>query len=138
MYCRNCGNEMHDEAVVCVKCGVPAGKGKGFCRNCGEAVGEEAIVCLRCGSPIEPAVQEVPVGEAKSKIAAGLLGIFLGALGIHNFYLGFTGKAVAQLLMTVLSCGFLSFASGVWGLVEGIMYLTGSLNKDAKGQKLGE
>ena len=114
------------------------GKGKGFCRNCGEAVGEEAIVCLRCGSPIEPAVQEVPVGEAKSKIAAGLLGIFLGALGIHNFYLGFTGKAVAQLLMTVLSCGFLSFASGVWGLVEGIMYLTGSLNKDAKGQKLGE
>ena len=138
MYCRNCGNEMHDEAVVCVKCGVPAGKGKGFCQNCGEAIGEEAIVCLKCGSPIEPAVQEVPVGEVKSKLAAGLLGIFLGYLGVHNFYLGFTSKAVAQLLMTVLSCGFLSFASGVWGLVEGIMYLTGSLNKDAKGQKLGE
>ena len=33
--------------------------------------------------------------EAKSKMAAGLLGIFLGGLGIHNFYLGYTGKALA-------------------------------------------
>ena len=28
MYCRNCGNEMDKEAVICVKCGVPKGKGK--------------------------------------------------------------------------------------------------------------
>ena len=35
MYCRNCGNEMHDEAVVCVKCGVPAGKGTSYCPHCG-------------------------------------------------------------------------------------------------------
>ena len=138
MYCRNCGNEMVDEAVVCVKCGVPAGKGKGFCQTCGEAVGEGAIVCLKCGTPVEPPAQNQPAGETKSKLAAGLLGIFLGYLGIHNFYLGFTNKALAQLLMTVLSCGLLSFASGIWGLVEGIMYLTGSLNKDAKGQMLGE
>ena len=59
----------------------------------------------------------------KSKVAAGLLGIFLGVLGIHNFYLGYTGKAVAQLLITVLSLGFLSFVSAVWGLVEGILIL---------------
>ena len=59
----------------------------------------------------------------KSKVAAGLLGIFLGVLGIHNFYLGYTGKAVAQLLITVLSLGFLSFISAVWGLVEGILIL---------------
>lgn len=36
----------------------------------------------------------------KSKIVAGLLGLFLGTLGVHNFYLGYTGKAVAQLLLT--------------------------------------
>ena len=28
--------------------------------------------------------------RAKSKVAAGVLGILLGALGIHNFYLGYT------------------------------------------------
>lgn len=74
--------------------------------------------------------------NAKSKIAAGLLGIFLGSLGIHNFYLGFTGKAVAQLLITILSCGTLSWASAIWGLIEGILLLTGSMNVDADGNPL--
>ncbi len=73
--------------------------------------------------------------EQKSKIAAGLLGIFLGSLGIHNFYLGFTGKAVAQLLITVLSVGTLSWVSWIWGIIEGILILTGSENfrRDANG-----
>ena len=74
--------------------------------------------------------------NAKSKIAAGLLGIFLGAFGVHNFYLGYTGKAVAQLLITILSCGVLSFASGVWGLIEGILILTGSITVDGNGNEL--
>ena len=69
----------------------------------------------------------------KSKLAAGLLGIFLGSLGVHNFYLGYTGKAIAQLLISVLTCGFGAVASGIWGLVEGILILTGSITKDAKG-----
>lgn len=74
--------------------------------------------------------------NAKSKIAAGLLGIFLGAFGVHNFYLGYTGKAIAQLLITLLSCRVLSFASGVWGLIEGILILTGSITVDGNGNEL--
>lgn len=73
----------------------------------------------------------------KSKIAAGLLGILIGWLGIHNFYLGYTGKALAQLLMSILSFGALSFISGIWGLVEGVLILTSqpgtSWNQDARG-----
>ena len=42
-------------------------------------------------------------GQQKNKIVAGLLGLFLGTLGIHNFYLGYAGKGIAQLLMTILS-----------------------------------
>ncbi|CCY71409.1 putative membrane protein [Clostridium sp. CAG:921] len=57
--------------------------------------------------------------NAKSKLAAGLFGIFLGGLGVHNFYLGYTGKAVAQLLLSLLSCGLLSWVSSIWGLIEG-------------------
>ncbi|MBR4200756.1 MAG: TM2 domain-containing protein [Oscillospiraceae bacterium] len=72
----------------------------------------------------------------KSKVTAGLLGIFLGAFGVHNFYLGYTSKAVIQLLLTVLSCGTLSPISAVWGLIEGIMLLTGSINQDGKGLPL--
>ena len=73
-----------------------------------------------------------------SKLAAGLLGIFLGYFGVHNFYLGYTGKAVGQLLITLLSCGILSFVSGIWGLIEGIMILAGNIDKDANGKQLSE
>ena len=65
-----------------------------------------------------------PYPDQKSKMAAGLLGIFLGGLGIHNFYLGYTGKAIAQLLISLLSLGFLAIISGIWGLIEGILILT--------------
>jgi len=72
----------------------------------------------------------------KSKIAAGILGVLLGGLGVHNFYLGYTGKAVAQLIMTLTI--ILSPVSGLWGLIEGIMILVGSINRDAKGNPLGD
>ena len=76
--------------------------------------------------------------EKKSRIGAGLLGIFLGCFGVHNFYLGYTGKAVAQLLITCLSFGLLSFISYIWGFVEGILILVGTIDKDANGNPLGE
>lgn len=106
-----------------------------FCPNCGAELNEGADVCLKCGKKVSNSINDSnPNG--KSKVAAGLLGIFLGALGVHNFYLGYTGKAVAQLLITVLSCGFLAVVSSVWGLIEGILILTGSINKDANGNDL--
>ncbi|WP_147681208.1 TM2 domain-containing protein [Actinomyces ruminicola] len=68
--------------------------------------------------------QPYPAYNQKSKVAAGLLGIFLGAFGVHNFYLGHNGKALAQLLITLLSFFTLSFISWIWALVEGIIILT--------------
>ena len=97
-----------------------------FCSNCGNQVDEKAVVCVKCGVSLK----NEPIGDtsnAKSKIAAGLLGIFLGTFGIHNFYLGYKSKALTQLLLTVLSCGILSFITGIWGLIEGIMILAGSI-----------
>lgn len=69
------------------------------------------------------AIQPVAMWSNKSKLAGGLLGIFLGGFGVHNFYLGYTGKAVAQLLITILSFGLLSWVSAIWGLIEGILIL---------------
>lgn len=107
-----------------------------FCQNCGNKLEDGQDVCLNCGALATKKEESTVDSNAKSKIAAGLLGIFLGALGVHNFYLGFTGKAVAQLLITILSCGILSFVSAIWGLIEGILILTGSINKDADGNIL--
>ena len=70
--------------------------------------------------------------NAKSKMAAGLLGIFLGAWGIHNFYLGNTGRGVAQIILTLVTCGIAS----LWGFIEGILILCGSIKTDAQGRPL--
>ena len=139
MYCRNCGNELSADTTVCMNCGVPAGKGKKFCPTCGAEPDAEAVICVQCGTslvqqPVAPVTAEV-VGD-KSKLVAGLLGILLGGLGIHNFYLGFTGKGVAQLLISVLTCGVGATVSSIWGLVEGIMILVGKIDTDGKGNKL--
>ncbi len=73
-----------------------------------------------------------PQGEAKSKLVAGLLGIFLGAWGIHNFYLGNTSRGVIQIVVTIVTCGI----GGLWGFIEGIMIIAGSIKTDANGVPL--
>ena len=40
---------------------------------------------------------------SKSRMAYILLGLFLGYFGVHNFYAGYTGKGVAQLLLCLFS-----------------------------------
>ncbi len=137
MYCKNCGNPIDENAAVCTQCGVPKGQGSQFCSNCGTQLAPGAAVCMACGYATAPNGNIAAPG-AKSKMAAGLLGIFLGVFGVHNFYLGYTGKAIAQLLISVLSCGFLALVSEIWGLIEGIMILSGSINTDGNGNPLGE
>ncbi|MEB3264954.1 MAG: TM2 domain-containing protein [Synechococcus sp.] len=63
---------------------------------------------------------------SNKKLAAGLLGIFLGAFGIHKFLLGYTTAGIIMLVVTLVTCGFGGFVMGVIGLVEGIIYLTKS------------
>lgn len=123
MYCKNCGNQMDDNAAVCVKCGCAKGTGTSFCHNCGQPTAAGAAVCTSCGSALTASANP----NAKSKLTAGLLGIFLGGLGVHNFYLGYTGKGIAQILLSCVGVG------AVWGLIEGILILCGKIDKDAKG-----
>jgi TM2 domain-containing membrane protein YozV len=47
-----------------------------------------------------------------------VLGIFLGALGVHNFYAGYVGRGVGQLCLTVLTLGYLAIVSWVWAIIE--------------------
>ena len=70
-------------------------------------------------------MSDKPAGADK-KVAAGICGILLGALGIHKFILGYTKEGVIMLLITVLTLGFAAFITGLIGLIEGILYLTKS------------
>ena len=131
-----------------------------MCKNCGTITNDDAATnCMNCGAILDAAPQQqamgggqqnfqqpgfqqpmggpvpgaVPPGyEQKSKMAAGLLGIFLGAWGVHNFYLGNTSRGVIQIVVSLVTCGI----GSIWGLIEGIMILAGSINTDANGVPL--
>lgn len=112
-FCQNCGTQVADD-------------NQAFCPNCGASLG------VNTNTNTFAQQQTVVNNNQKSKMAAGLLGIFLGGWGIHNFYLGYTGKGIAQIIVTILTCGI----GALWGLIEGIMILAGSITTDANGVPL--
>lgn len=143
MFCKNCGNQISDNAAVCMKCGFSVRDGNNYCANCGKQIVPGAAVCVNCGVPVNG--RNIPsgiykTGAPKSKIAAGLLAIFLGYLGVHNFYLGYKNKAIIQLVVSlvggILTCGIATAVISIWALIEGIMILAGSINVDADGMPL--
>ena len=83
MYCRNCGQEISNEAVICVHCGVPAGKGNACCPNCGGSVHPEAVICVNCGA----ALQKKPsiAGIQKRNIATAII-LTIVTCGIYGIY----------------------------------------------------
>ena len=69
----------------------------------------------------------IPKNSQESKrIIAGILGILLGALGVHKFVLGYTTQGIIMLAITVFTFGFGASLTGLIGLIEGIIYLTKS------------
>jgi TM2 domain-containing membrane protein YozV len=98
---------------------------------------------LGAGLPTPPsAVPTFPTQgnpHAKDRVAYVLLAIFLGELGIHNFFAGFTNRAVLQLVLclfaipvaALLTCGIgilLYIPLKVWVIIEAC-----TVTKDANG-----
>jgi len=80
--------------------------------------------------------QAFAAGAPKQWIVALLLAFFLGSLGIHNFYLGYTTKGIIQLVLTLTFIGLI--VSGIWAFIDFIMLImrSGSYACDAQGQPL--
>jgi TM2 domain-containing membrane protein YozV len=142
MQCSNCGQENQEGGQFCVKCGKSinvSGSGTVYCPSCGKENLQGVFFCAFCGASLGAPQGKVgygasPLGDAKSKMAAGLLGVFIGGFGIHRFYLGYTGIGIAQIIVTICTCG----VGHIWGFIEGILILVGSINKDAQGKPLKE
>ena len=130
MFCPNCGSSVDDNANNCPNCGAPLGN------NTQSGPIEEPQTNYQTQSS-NPNPQAFTSGGPKSKLAAGLLGILLGSLGIHNFYIGNTKRGLIQLLVSLiagpLTCGIAAIAMEIWGIVEGIYILTGKITTDANG-----
>jgi len=158
--CAYCNAVQPKKTESCRSCGKILSGNKLFCTACGSRQNGGATVQQNSqqqpARPINPpynpyAYTQNPYGSSvytpgmpqryrpnpcKSRILAGLLGMFLGCIGVHNFYLGYTGRAIAQLLITVLSIGILLPVSAAWGFIEGILILCNEQYTDASGAYL--
>ena len=112
-----------------------------YCSNCGVKLDATEHFCHNCGVKIHNDnndnnnTAKTVVNGQKSKFLAGILAILLGSLGVHNFYLGYNGKGIAQLLLWVFFFGWVSF---IWGIVEAVLIFTGKTAFDAKGVPLAD
>ena len=77
----------------------------------------------------------VAAHPARSRTTAALLCFFLGGMGIHRFYLGYTGTGIVMLLIPPLTCGWGLIFTVLWALVDFILILTRGM-KDAQGNEL--
>jgi len=84
-----------------------------FCRDCGSVIHARAEICPKCGVR----QKMIPTAGARTRVAAGILALFLGGLGAHKFYLGKPGMGILYLLF----CW--TFVPAGVGLIEGIVYL---------------
>ena len=130
MFCKNCGNQLNENAVACMSCGFAKGTGTKFCANCGSEVNPGAAICTSCGAAVNTAAPVV--GEQKSKLVAVLLAFFLGGFGIHDFYLGYTKYGIIKIVLSLCT----GVGGSIWALIDFIRLLTGSLSTDANGVEL--
>lgn len=87
-----------------------------ICPQCGRTLPLKAIACPFCGRSLQAGPRQTLI-PAKSRIAAGLLAIFLGGFGIHKFYMGQVGMGILYLLFSW------TIIPSLLGIIEGIIYL---------------
>lgn len=78
-----------------------------FCKNCGAEINDNAVVCVNCGCAVNNDTNKVitdPDKSSKDWIITLLLCWFLGYLGVHSFYAGKIGIGIIQFI-TAGGCG---------------------------------
>lgn len=93
--------------------------GEKFCTDCGLVINEKAEICPKCGvRQLAAPSMSHSAPNGKNKIAAALLAFFLGAFGIHKFYLGQIGLGIVYFLF----CW--TFIPAIIAFIEFILLLT--------------
>ena len=75
-----------------------------YCKNCGKEIDDKAVICVHCGVATNGS-NSISNDNDKSFVAALLLCLFFGGLGAHRFYTGHTGTAIVQLVLSLSFLG---------------------------------
>ena len=109
-----------------------------ICSECGKQISDKAKVCPNCGAPIGANGKAVTVSGLKRTVAL-VFAIFVFWLGWHNFYLGYKGKAMIEMIVGLVGVFTMPFGLGwlilfvlfIWSLVEVL-----TCKYDSDGEKL--
>lgn len=139
MFCSKCGSQVNDDEAFCGVCGNSLKESLPVANAAGESVPQNSTPS-QIANPEAPSINinlsqnqqnhamgvafANPPQELKSKEVTGLLCIFLGWLGIHDFYVGKTTLGVVKLVLTCLVVS--SFIVGIWVIIDLICILSGS------------
>ncbi len=101
-----------------------------YCKHCGKEINDQAVICVHCGCSVvekkEGLISEMTEESNRGMITL-LLCFFLGAFGVHRFYVGKTATGIAMLL-TAGGCG-------IWMLVDLVMIICGNFT-DVEGNTI--
>lgn len=102
-----------------------------FCQNCNSQNDDRSNFCKTCGINllINSNRTDLRTISKRNWLVALLLCAFLGAIGIHRFYVG---KTVTGILMILTFGGF-----GIWVLIDLILIATNAFT-DAEGLHLNK
>ena len=119
MYCKNCGNELNENAVACLKCGCDPKKGNNNCPSCGVETNPNQVICVKCGGSLKKesfnidtsslgAIDTSALLNNKQLILAlvALIGYFLP--WVSGGYISVSGSGIAKISEYVPGGGLLS------------------------------
>ncbi|MDD4984606.1 MAG: TM2 domain-containing protein [Dehalococcoidales bacterium] len=183
MYCRKCGNKVPDNSRFCDECGTAVNANLSSSAPVATPAARPSVYqseadIARAGAEVARAGAEVARAKVdlanaaayavgsdispKSRLAATLLAVFLGAFGAHRFYLGKYGSAAGMLILTIIyfivagvtgtgimfqpnlammNLWALGFALiplmivGIWAFVDFIVVVSGHM-RDGKGRRV--
>ncbi len=134
-----------DENMKCSVCSSDLSTDAAFCPKCGTAVNRQTAAITNTqnypqGQQINVVVNQTDNFPRKSRLAYIVIGLFFGALGIHNFYAGRPGSGIFQLLIT-LFFGWLNIFTfwlipGIFPLFIWVVCELIFVSKDGFGRKM--